>query len=108
MRPALASRNLELAGARLLVLDDGSHAAFGIAHDAAVSGRLIEIDGQQCERVFPAAAISFLSEAAPIKGTSPYSHQHGVIVGNQGHGLHHGVSGAQLFGLQNPVDVLGD
>ena len=32
-------------------------------------------------------------------------HQHQLVVGDVGHGLHDGVAGAELFGLQCPLEI---
>ena len=96
----------ELRGARVLVLDDGADLAAGIAHDAPVPGSVAEIDREHGKRAAGREVDELPEAGGTDQGHIPVQHQHRVLVGNQGHGLHHGMSGAELIGLQHPIDVL--
>ncbi len=88
------------------VLDDGSELTAGIAHDAPVAGGILEIDREHRKRA-PGCELDELPEArGSDQGHVPIEHEYRMFVGDQRHGLHHGVSGAELLGLQHPVDVL--
>ena len=50
MRPELTSRICSCVGARILVFDDCGDLPFGIAHDASIAVRFVEIDRQDGER----------------------------------------------------------
>jgi len=87
------------------MLDDGADATVRFAHDASVPRRLVEIDGQHGQRAFAGDGCQLVQGRRTDQRHVAVQHQHGVIVGNDGHGLHHGMTGAQLFRLQNPIDV---
>jgi hypothetical protein len=60
-----------LRGVGVLLFDDGTHAALGIAHDAAVAGGIVEIRDQHGQHRIDAEQPP--QRAARISGTSPYS-----------------------------------
>ena len=96
----------QLVGARVLVLDDGPHQAHRVAHDAAVTRRLIESDGQDGKRPRVRRDGQRLERGGPYQRYVAIKHEDGMVVGNGGHGLHDGVPGAELLRLQHPVDLL--
>ena len=80
--------------------------ALGIAHDAPIAMRIVEIDGQHGQRALVRRAGQFREGGAADQGHVAVQHQHRVIVRYDAHGLHHGMARAQLIGLQNPLDRL--
>ena len=90
----------------IVMLDDGFHMPLRIAHDAPISGRLVELDGQYRERARIGDRNQLVEGGRADQRHVPVQHQHRVIVGNHGHRLHHGMPGTQLIGLQHPFDVL--
>ena len=78
----------------------------GVAHDAPVAGRVVEIDGQHGQRARVGGRDQLLQGGSADQRHVAVQHQHGVIVRYDAHGLHHGMTGAQLLGLQHPVDGL--
>jgi hypothetical protein len=59
-----------LLGRRVLLLDDADHVAGRIAHDAAVAGRLVQIDGEHRQAVL-AGLQQALQVCTVVSGTSP-------------------------------------
>ena len=96
----------ELFGVRILVLDDGPDLAAGIAHDAPIAGGILEIDREHRERAAGRELDELLEARGSDQGHVPVEHEYRMFVGDQGHGLHHRMSRAELLGLQHPVDVL--
>ena len=92
-----------LLRAGILVLHDTLHLALGIAQYAAVTRGLRDPGGEH--RQFAAAGGIGQSPQGP--GTHQryiaVQHQHGVIVGDGGQGLHERMTGAQLLRLQHPL-----
>ncbi|MNV76215.1 hypothetical protein D3C71_1695530 [compost metagenome] len=88
------------------MFDDRLHHAVGIADDAPVAGRVDEVDGQQ-----PKLFVSDLFQQPLEGGGLDQRHiavedQH-ALGGKHRQGLGHGMTGAQLFALQNEVEVIG-
>ena len=79
--------------------------AVGIADDAAVTGRVVQFDGEQAQLLR-----RYLLEQA-LKGFDfdqrhvTVKNQHGVGL-DERHGLSHGMAGAQLFVLQDEIQII--
>ena len=53
----------------------------------------------------PAAAMSCAQRLGADQRHVAVQHQHQLVVGDVGHGLHDGVAGAELLGLQRPLQI---
>ena len=87
------------------MLDDRADAALAVAHDASVTRHLVETDGQHRESALTGPRHQPLERRRADQRHIAVQNQHRVIIGDDGHGLHHGMARTQLLGLQYPVDV---
>ncbi|CAI8918266.1 hypothetical protein EMIT0196MI5_30348 [Pseudomonas sp. IT-196MI5] len=100
---AFADRALRFVG--ILVFNDGSDFTVNVAHDAAITGRIVEFYSQQAHLSW-----HYLSQQA-LQGFHfnqrhvTVKNQHGVGF-DEGNCLGHGVAGSQLFVLQDEVQVV--
>ncbi|CAM5332265.1 hypothetical protein SSTU70S_01069 [Stutzerimonas stutzeri] len=94
----IAFADRPLRGAGILVLDDGLHLALHVAHDAAVTGRIGKLDGEQRELVGAdlvqqaLQGIGFDQRYVAIEDQHPLGRQ----VRQR---LRHRVAGTELLGL---------
>ncbi len=102
MKPALTSRTARTLSRGVLMLHDARHVARRITHDASIAARVRQLGGHDGEPV-----------ASGIQQTLQgfRTHERHVAVEDQDvcilrelrHRLLHGVSGAELLGLQHPL-----
>ena len=106
-RVALGERGLLLGGA-VLVLDDGHHAAVGVALDAAVAGGVGGAHGEH--RAGVVVCLGLFDQRTDGLG----AHERRVAIEHDGRTLevaqgvahaHHGVPGTQALGLLDALDV---
>ncbi len=90
---------------RVQLLDDAGHGAVGAPLDAPISGGIVEFDGQNGERAGGGGGAQRLEAVHRDQRHIAVQHQDRVIVGYHGHGLHDGMAGAALLGLQHPLHV---
>ncbi|MNF93226.1 hypothetical protein D3C84_758940 [compost metagenome] len=89
----------------IFLFDDGRHFTCVITNDAAVTGRVIQFDGQQAQLLRPHLLEQALQGVDLDQRHIAVEHQHGVGL-NERHGLSNGVAGTQLFILQDEVQVI--
>ncbi len=78
----------------------------GVADDAPVTRGVVKIHGQETQGAFVGRRNQFRQRCRADERHVAVEHQHRVIVGNHAHGLHDGMTGAQLIRLEYPLDVL--
>ncbi len=96
---------LQLLRGRILLLDDGGDVPGGIADDAPVTRRVVNIHGQEAQGACVGRRNQFRQGCHADQRHVAVEHQHRMVVGNHAHGLHDSVAGAQLIRLQYPLDV---
>ena len=98
----VALADLALAGVRVLLFDDPQYFATRIAHDAAVSGGIGELDGEQSERLRTRERDQRAQRLRLHQRHIAVEHEHDLIVMQRRQRLLHGVPGALLLRLQHP------
>ena len=88
------------------VFDDAGHMTVHVADDAPITRGLVEIDGEQGERAADRRDHQPAQARRPDQRHVAVQYQHGMVVGDDAHGLHDGVARAQLLGLEDPLDVV--
>ena len=96
-----ADETLRVIG--IAMLDNGTDAAFGIAHDAAVAGGVIEVCHQHGQSGVEAEQMAQGGRAD--QRHVAVQHQHARAIGDGRHGLLHGVAGAALLALLGPLQI---
>ena len=87
------------------MLNDARHLAV-ITGDTAITGRIVQLNGQQTD---PALRFCSAQAGQRLNGDQRHvavEHQDVFVVREERGGLLHGVAGAQLFCLQNPVEFV--
>ena len=102
-KPGIDFADGELARRGILLLDDARDALRRVAHDAAIARRVVELGDN--DAYAPASAL----DQAPQCGRPHQRHiavqdQHVRVGRYLRQRLQHGVAGAELLGLQNPID----
>ncbi len=85
------------------MFDDGLHAALRIEHEATVAMRVLRYGAEH--RKAPRRVEQSLQALGANQRDVAIQHQHRSAVGHGGHGLLHGVPGAQLLCLLGPVQI---
>ena len=89
------------------MLDDARDVAGAVAHDAAVAGRVLHPHAQQGKRLAVRGRRHQALQRGGLRQRHvAVQHQHQVVVGHGRHRLLQRVPGAQLLGLQRPVQGL--
>ncbi len=94
-----------LLGCRVLVLDDGRHRAIRAAHDAAVSGRVVELDREQRQRALTRMSDHRLERLGARQRVGAEQHERDAIGCEVRQRLRERVSGALRRILQCPLQV---
>ena len=95
-------RALDLVG--VLLFNDGLYAAGGIGQHAAVAGRIVESFGQH-RGALAGGRQQVVQGRFGDQRHVGVQHQHPGIIRNAGHGLLHGMAGAELLRLFGPVQI---
>ncbi|MNL22593.1 hypothetical protein D3C87_1439450 [compost metagenome] len=102
----VAFSNCALRFAGIFVLNDCGHLTVDIAHDAAVTGRVIQLDGEQAHLSRHDVLEQTLQGFDFDQRHVPVEDQHGVG-SNERHRLSGGVAGAELLVLQDEIQIVG-
>ena len=94
----------QLIRRRVALFDDRADQAVRVADDAAVADRIGHVAVNKASRIGVGRRQQFAQARGRDQRHIAVQHEHAMIVGDQGHRLHHGVAGAQLLGLQDPID----
>ncbi|MNI34516.1 hypothetical protein D3C73_885070 [compost metagenome] len=89
----------------IFLLDNGRDLALHITNNAAVTGRVIQLYGQQAQLLWPHLLEQTLQGIDFDQRHIAIKHQHGVGL-NERHGLSNGVTGTQLLILQDEVQII--
>ena len=98
----------QLTGAGILLLDDGPHrrvVATAVAHDAAISHGVVQLQSQQCQFV-AAAQVDQLAQGFDLRQRHVAAeHHHDAVIGQHRHRLLHRVAGAELRLLAHTLQL---
>ncbi|MGF6635480.1 hypothetical protein OKW39_002631 [Paraburkholderia sp. MM6662-R1] len=97
--------DLQLLGTRVLLLDDALHVAVLIAHDAAVTGRDVERDGEHAVAVLAGTPGQCAQRLRTRERHVAIKHQRGQRWIEQRQRLLHRVAGAELLLLHRELDI---
>ena len=90
---------------RVLVLDDRLHRALGVADDAPVAGRVLELDRQQRKRALTCMPDDRFERFRPRERVGAEQHERHAVAGQLRQRLREGVPGAERRILQRPAKI---
>ena len=88
----------------ILLLDDAHDAAFAVAHDAAIAGRVVEADGEDGELVVAGRFGQLDQRVGAQQRHVAVKYEYRLVARQMRQRLADRVTGAELLGLQRPVD----
>ena len=103
-QPGVDFGDCALGRARVLLLYD-AHDLRAVAHDAAVAGRLVELDGEEPDPLFPRSLHELQEGRVACQGHVPVQDQGGDGTVERGQRLLQCVAGAELRLLADPLDA---